>query len=426
MIYGFSTFHLLFEQTPLVMVVLDLDGTIVEVNPATEELSGLPSADLRGQPFTALLDWYSHDKAALMLARVVQDNFLREWELVHLRPRELPVTVAYTASLLHEAGGEKVGIGLVGRVLTPELELTAQLAATNQLLEATVRQGERAHAELKATQTQLVHAEKMRSLGQLVAGVAHEINNPLAFVANNLTYVAELLPVLRALHAAYAPLRLLASPEQEGTIQAAEERAASVSLWQDLAELLEESQDGVTRIKEIVLSLRDFARLDEAPKKVADVHEGLCHTVRLIRSGCRGRIGITEHYCANARIFCHPGELNQVFLNLLINAMQAIKGEGTIHIATERQADKLIVTIRDSGVGMDAATLQRAGEPFFTTKPVGEGTGLGLAVSYGIVRRHGGELRFDSAPGKGTTATVSLPARDPSSRAARDAPILIS
>jgi two-component system, NtrC family, sensor kinase len=387
-----EAFHLLLEQTPLVMLVLGLDGTILDLNHAAQRLPGLPASQLRGQPFRNLLDQYSHDKAALMLERVIQEDSVREWELVHLRAGELPVTVAYTATLLRAAGGEKVGVGLVGRELTPELEFAAQLSASNQLLESTIRQLERAHAELKATQAQLVHSEKMRALGQLVAGVAHEINNPLAFVANNLAHLAELLPVLRALHAAYVPLRSLAAPDQEQVIQAAEERVDSLALWQDLPDLLEESQDGARRIEEVVLTLRNFARLDEAQMKIADVDEGLRSTIRLIRPDCRGRIEIHERYCGEARMLCHPGELNQVFLNLLINAMQAIEGNGTIHITTEKQADTLMVTIRDSGTGMDAATLARAGEPFFTTKPAGEGSGLGLAVSYGIVRRHEGAL----------------------------------
>ncbi|MCX6033259.1 MAG: ATP-binding protein [Chloroflexi bacterium] len=249
----------------------------------------------------------------------------------------------------------------------------------------------------------------MRALGQLVAGVAHEINNPAAFIANNLAHLATLLPGMSALFEAYQPLRALTGASVRAEIEAAEGVVEVEYLWSDLADLVTESQDGIERIRNIVLSLRNFARLDEAELKEADINEGLRSTLALIRPQCKNRIQITESYGILPTTVCHPGQLNQVFLNLLTNAVQAIEGEGQIWVTSACRDDRINVIIRDSGKGMDSATLARLGEPFFTTKPVGAGTGLGLAVSVGIINRHQGQLRFASQPGNGTTVTVELP-----------------
>ena len=172
---------------------------------------------------------------------------------------------------------------------------------------------------------------------------------------------------------------------------------------------MQESREGIDRIRDIVISLRNFARLDEAPLKKADINEGLRSTLQLIRPLCKNRIAIAESYADLPLLLCRPGELNQVFLNLLTNAVQAIPGKGEIRVATRCDPGQLLVEISDTGQGMEAATLARLGEPFFTTKPVGDGTGLGLAVSFGIVERHRGRLKFASAVGVGTTATIELP-----------------
>ncbi|MEP7357998.1 MAG: ATP-binding protein, partial [Anaerolineales bacterium] len=153
----------------------------------------------------------------------------------------------------------------------------------------------------------------------------------------------------------------------------------------------------------------NFSRLDEAASKLADLNDGLQSTVRLIHPLCQGRIEIGEAYGPLPLLLCRPGELNQVFLNLLTNAIQAIPGSGWVWVTSALAGDHVTITIRDSGSGMDAATLAKLGEPFFTTKPVGSGTGLGLAVGLAIVARHQGRVRFESEPGRGTTASIELP-----------------
>lgn len=400
---------LLFQQSPLVMLILDPRGTFTNLNPAAEHLFARPTAELIGQPFETVLDPFSHAKARLMLERTFADGAVYDWELDHLQPNAPPILIGYTTSVLRSDSGAILGLAAIGRDLTRTLDLTAQLAESNQQLEGALLQLEKVHAALKATQTQLVQSEKMRTLGQLVAGVAHEINTPLAFTANNLAHLAGLVPALQRLFDTYVLLKPFADAEQRAAIAQAESAAHIDYLWEDLRDLVAESQRGVERISEIVLSLRNFARLDEAEMKAIDINEGLSSTVRIVRPLCKERIEISENYADLPPLVCHPSELNQVFLNLLTNAMQAIAGHGQIWISSAYRDDQIIVSVRDTGVGMDAATLAHLGEPFFTTKPIGAGSGLGLAVSFGIVERHHGQLRFDSAPGVGTTVTVTLP-----------------
>jgi signal transduction histidine kinase len=176
-----------------------------------------------------------------------------------------------------------------------------------------------------------------------------------------------------------------------------------------LNDAIREGLEGIDRIGEIVLSLRNFSRLDQAEVKEADLNEGLQSTIRLLKPLCKDRIQFEESYGALPKITCHPGELNQVFLNLLTNSTQAIEGPGRILVRTTSGDGVLRIQITDSGKGMDELTLSKLGEPFFTTKPVGTGVGLGLAVSFGIIQRHQGKIQFKSKPGVGTVVTIELP-----------------
>ncbi len=401
----------LFQQSGQVMLTFDLAGRFTSLNPAAARQFARSATDLLGLPFETVLDVYSHAKARLMLERTLVEGSVSDWELDHLQPDGSPVLIGYTTSLLYDDTGELTGIAAVGRDLTRTLDLTARLAETNQQLEGALLQLEKMHRALKATQAQLVQSEKMRALGQLVAGVAHEINTPLSFIANNLSHLAGLTPNVQRLFETYAALKKYASNSEATAIGNAEAAAGLAYLWDDLHDLVAESQQGVERISHIVYSLRNFARLDEAEMKEADINEGLASTVRMVRPLYQGRAEIVEQYGELPLMLCYPGELNQVFLNLLSNALQAIEGVGHVWITSSYHARTIVITIRDSGMGMDDSTLARLGEPFFTTKPVGKGSGLGLAVSMGIIEHHHGQLLFSSAPGKGTTATVILPVR---------------
>ncbi len=284
-----------------------------------------------------------------------------------------------------------------------------QLTVANQKLEDVLFQLEKTQAELETTRAQLLQSEKMRGLGLMVAGVAHEINNPLGFARNNFVFLREKLPVVLSLFSQYEQLKTTAAPDVLDTIRKMENRAAIDELWKDVSDSIEEGLQGIDRIQEIVLSLRNFSRLDETELKKANINHGLQTTIRLMRPMFNTHIQIIEAYGPIPEILCRPGELNQVFLNLLTNSVQAIDGPGLIQVTTSRADGVIKIQIKDSGSGMSESILSKLGEPFFTTKPGSAGVGLGLTVSFSIIRRHNGSLKFESNAGIGTTAAIEIP-----------------
>ncbi len=288
-------------------------------------------------------------------------------------------------------------------------------------LQVTHDQLEDAYEQLKENQAQLVQAEKLSSLGQLTAGIAHEINNPVGFVRSNLERLADYAGVFTTMLDAYerAEKRIT-----EGGIDAAVELAPLFEevhrlrgerkvdfMREDIHVLIAESCTGVEQITEIVQGLRDFSRIDEPDFQSANVNEGIEATLRLIWNELKYRFDVRTQLGDLPDIHCHPGQLNQVFMNLLLNAAQATPDKGVITIETKAEEDHVVVHVSDSGEGIDPDVLPKIFEPFYTTKPVGQGTGLGLSISYGIIKRHNGEIFVDSEPGEGTTFTIRLPIR---------------
>jgi two-component system, NtrC family, sensor kinase len=396
------------QQSRLPFVALDAEASILALNDAAAALFARPAAELIATPFAETLDPFSREKAALMVAEALADGVTYDWELNHTRPDAPPTLVTYTAWVWRADLAMPSAVAAIGRPLDAAISLAGQLAATNQQLEGTLIQLERAHAALKEAQVQLVRSEKMRALGQLVAGVAHEVNTPLAFVANNLDFLAESLQSLRDLYASYHALAA-ATPDLAARMEAADRTAAAAQIWADLDEILPESRDGVARIATIVQALRTFARPDDSGTQAADINSGLASTVRIARASLPRGVTIREQYGQLPLVVCNPGQINQVILNLLTNAIQAILATGEVLVSSSHIGDHVQISVSDTGVGMDEATLARLGEPFFTTRPVGSGTGLGIAISRGIVERHAGRLEFSSTPGQGTTARIILP-----------------
>jgi signal transduction histidine kinase/RNAse (barnase) inhibitor barstar len=279
-------------------------------------------------------------------------------------------------------------------------------------LESKNRELEKLYRELQETQTQLIHSEKMAGLGQLVAGVAHELNNPISFVYANLKVLEDYMQVIRKL------ISLAAEPPADQSLLAKKIRELSTKfdwrfLQQDIGNIITESLEGSRRVKEVVENLRTFSRLDEAVWKPVDLHSGLDSTLKILQSQLKDRITVVKNYNKLPKINCNPGQINQVFMNLLVNAAQAISDKGEIRITT-RQVDNYVeIEICDNGVGIPEDIMPRIFDPFFTTKPVGKGTGLGLSVSYGIIRKHHGEILVRSKKNAGTCFTVRLPSSAP-------------
>jgi signal transduction histidine kinase len=269
---------------------------------------------------------------------------------------------------------------------------------------------EQTYNHLKNTQGQLVQSEKMASLGQLTAGVAHEINNPINFVSAGIDSLKDNFTDITEVAEAYFAL----NAEEDNKLKL--QKLHKLRKDSEVEELIEESRqlfksikNGANRTTEIVKSLKNFTRLDENTIKQADLQEGLDSTLVILSSQMKDRIEVVRHYGNIEPIACYPGQLNQVFMNILSNAIQAIKGEGTIWIQTYKNNECAIVKIKDSGIGMNEEVKKHIFEPFFTTKDVGEGTGLGLSISYSIIEKHHGKIEVESTPGLGTEFIIKLP-----------------
>jgi two-component system, NtrC family, sensor kinase len=271
---------------------------------------------------------------------------------------------------------------------------------------------QRLHQTLSQAQEQLVQQEKLASIGLLAAGVAHEINNPIGYVHSNLgtleSYLHDLFSLLNAYQAAE---RKIADTSCREALQALRQRIDFDFLKEDIPTLMRETREGIVRVKKIVQDLKDFSRVDSTPAwQWADLHRGIDSTINIIASEIRHKADIVREYGELPEIECLPMQLNQVFMNLLVNAAHAIEGKrGTITIRSGTADDRIWLEFADDGCGMSAEVRQKIFDPFFTTKPVGQGSGLGLSLCYGIVEQHHGKISVDSEPGHGTTFHIVLP-----------------
>ncbi|HEX7722508.1 MAG TPA: ATP-binding protein [Pyrinomonadaceae bacterium] len=262
--------------------------------------------------------------------------------------------------------------------------------------------------ELVRLQAQMVQSAKMASLGLLAAGVAHELNNPAGFIYSNVDVLRQHVERLKRCLFAYDEMTL---PNQDA------DRIAQIkteidydNIVDDLGSILSDCHLGAERIRDVVQNLRLFSRLDESEIKQVDLNEGIEATVRLLsRYYKSGRITLDRNYGELPLVNCYAAQLNQVWMNLLVNAAQAIEDDGTVRIQTASNGKTVSVSVTDSGKGISPENLKKIFDPFFTTKPVGEGTGLGLSISHGIVEKHRGTIAVDNIPGGGATFTITLP-----------------
>ena len=269
--------------------------------------------------------------------------------------------------------------------------------------------------KLGEAQNQLMQSEKMASIGQLAAGVAHEINNPIGYVYSNLgsleKYVQDAFSMIEQYEQAEGAI---ADEAVRAQIKAARERLDIEFLKNDLRALMSESRDGITRVKKIVQNLKDFSHVDASDEwHFADLHNGLDSTLNIVNNEIKYKADVVREYGNIPEVECLPSQLNQVFMNLLVNAAHAIEERGTITIRTGQQGDEVWVEVADTGKGIAPEYLKKIFAPFFTTKPVGQGTGLGLSLSCGIIQKHHGRIEVQSEPGKGTTFRVWLPISQP-------------
>lgn len=332
-----------------------------------------PHADALGDLATA-------EQLGLLTAQVREAVALQDARIEH-----------YTLALAAFASALLLVFTLIGlRLRSSFTELDGINANLEQLVTQRTDELNRTLQELRMQQAHLIQSEKLSSLGQMVAGVAHEINTPLGYALSNVETVKESLAVVEA---------------AGGLSEDAQERMVEADV------LLDDSMHGMNQIDELVKSLKNFSRMDRSATEVFDLNEGLETALKICQNQLKGRIDVERDLGEIPAIHCAPSQLNQVFLNLINNGAQAIDGQGLITLRTRHVGDQVQVQIQDSGCGMDAETQAHIFEPFFTTKAVGEGTGLGLSIVFRIIEDHGGSIEVDSTPGQGTCFTILLPVR---------------
>jgi two-component system NtrC family sensor kinase len=279
-------------------------------------------------------------------------------------------------------------------------------------LRATAQELQTAYAELKEAQLQIFQQEKMASIGQLAAGVAHEINNPMGFISSNLGTLNKYVERLAEYIAAGD--QVLAASTEDSTLKDLRKRLKVDYIIEDSRQLIAESQDGAGRVRRIVQDLKSFSRVDLAECALINLNDALETTINIAWNEIKYVATLNRDFGDIPQLLCYPQMLNQVFLNLIVNAAHALGDtQGTITVRTWNDEKNVNVSVSDSGCGIPDDIRQRIFEPFFTTKEVGKGTGLGLSISYDIIRKHGGEITVESQVGVGTTFTVSLPPSGP-------------
>ncbi len=350
------------------------------------------------------------------LAAIPTTQALRQAQRTYLAHyAESEATVArYRQALALYAAALLVVFGLGGlRLRHSYAELDRANAGLEELVKVRTMELSDALIEVRAQQAQLIQSEKMASLGQLVAGVAHEINTPLGYARSNVETVLGTLPALGDLIMAYeAALPQAGMAQAEGaleTLQQAKRRWDPIEGPEEINLLLSDVEHGLVQITDLVRGLKDFSRVDRSHTERFDINEGLNTALKICQSQIKDRIEVQQEYGDLPLVHCAPSQLNQVFLNLITNAAQAIDGPGTMRLRTRNLGDTVEIAIRDSGCGMDLQTQSHIFEPFFTTKDVGKGTGLGLSIVFRILEDHQGTIDVDSTPGKGTEFTIRLP-----------------
>lgn len=291
------------------------------------------------------------------------------------------------------------------------IELLRALEKSNRSLHAEQLKQQVLIEQLESAQGQLLQSEKMASIGQLAAGVAHEINNPIGYVYSNLSTLEKYLEDIFKMMDNYAIAESsIADNDVLSKLQAAKESLDLPFLKEDLPALMNESREGITRVKKIVQGLKDFSHVDATDEwHFADLQTGLNSTLNIVNNEIKYKAEVIKEYGEMPEVECLSSQLNQVFMNLLVNAAHAIEDHGEIILRTGTQGDQVWIEVADSGKGIAPENLKRIFDPFFTTKPIGKGTGLGLSLSYGIIQKHHGRIEVQSEVGIGTTFRVWLP-----------------
>lgn len=420
----------LHNRLPLGICLLNAEYQVLYWNDFFSDRTGQSSATVQGKSLLELFPQQArYLKKKIDSVFVLSNASFSYWEhQPHVFPFSSSRPITGEETLMYqnieflpvEWAGESVHtICLVVQDVT---ELASYFLAEQQLSARL----EQEHAELKAlndklsmAQNQLLQSEKMAAVGQLAAGVAHEINNPIGFISSNLQTLQDYAARLLKLTDFYEKVISKTGNDAYLAMQRdTQQRLQFDFVRQDLPELLSESIDGIERVTDIVKNLKAFSHVDNAHWQYANLVEGLENTLKIAANQLKYKVEIHRDYAADLpEVYCQPNQINQVFLNLLVNAAQAMEHKGHLYLRAWQQGQSVCVEVRDTGPGIAPEHIKRLFEPFFTTKPVGSGTGLGLSLSYSIVQKHQGEIDVHSVPGSGASFTIMLPVAGPASAA---------
>jgi len=412
---------LLIQQTSLAVIEWNLNLEVTQWNPAAEAIFGYSKSEIVG---VHAIDIIVPESAREHVNKVFND-LLTHQNVIHNINENLTkdgrtIICEWYNTVLVDQNGNTIGIATLALNITKRKRAEEALRQSEAQLRQQATQLELALYELQQTQTQLIQTEKMSSLGQMLAGIAHEINNPITFIYSNLqyaqNYIQDLLNLVHLYQQQY--------PQPTPTIQAHTEEIDLEFLMDDLPKLLSSMNMGTDRILKLVSSLRNYSRLDAGEMKQVDLHSGIDDTLLLLNHRVKGAIAIIKHYGELPLVECHPAPLNQVFMNLLSNAIDALlerteQADKQIVIQTQAVVPNQInVRIRDNGLGIPLEIKDKIFDPFFTTKDVGKGTGLGLWICYEIIEKHQGQIAVNSQLGQGTEFVITLPVKQSLSLAA--------
>jgi two-component system, NtrC family, sensor kinase len=408
-------YHSLVETIPQMILCKDLDGRFTfandkfcaELGTTLENVKGKTDFDFFPKE---LAEKYRRDDKKVLDSGQVLDVVEQ-----HVTPKGDKLYVQVMKTPLCGPDGKAIGIQGIFWDVTERMRAEEKLKEQNVILHERERSEREAHQALKAAQSRMVETEKLASLGQLVAGVAHEINNPLAFVSNNVAVLERDLRDIITLIGLYRQLERKGEPSQvvlSGQIDAVGEQLDLDYTLDNMPRLIERTREGLRRIERIVKDLRLFARVDEGEWNEVDLNPGIESSVNMVQGYARKKsVRLVSELEPVPALRCRGARIHQVVVNLLMNGIDACGADDTVTIRTraEPAGEGVRIEVTDTGCGMEPAIRERIFDPFFTTKAIGEGTGLGLSISYGIVQEHHGSIDVQSSPGAGSCFTIRLP-----------------